>query len=82
MLVPKESMRLISARENLGKDSGNNQQGQYQLIIIDVPRRLLAIQGKTPQERKACIIPNQQNLLEQRATGELSPLGPIGTARK
>src|SRR5918996_1028827 len=54
MLVPKESMRLISARENLGKDSGKNQQG----VVLEnsnveklASNQYLLVQSRSKEDR-------------------------------
>jgi hypothetical protein len=88
MLVPKRSMRLILAREDVGKGSGK----KTNRVNINSPLptvrdgyclpRALRKKSLKHAESAGPIGAARRSLLEQRATGELSPAGPIGAARR
>src|SRR5713101_2844362 len=90
MLVPKELMRLISAREEVGKDSGKKPIGlisanHYRCseTAIVYPRQNTPRKESLKYTESARPIgAARRNLLKQRSTGELCTPRPIGAARK
>src|SRR6266568_1554974 len=90
MLVPKKSMRLISAREKVGKDSGKKLIGLISInhyrcseTAVVYPRQNTSRKESLKYTESAKPIgAARRSLLEQRATGELSTPRPIGAARK